>query len=92
MRREVVVDEVVGHEERRVAERFGLPRLLGQLLAGGAFGRDNTESKIAIAHVSDPIRSSPSYSGRVGRVEVGHFVPLEVSNRWITSSRCDHHG
>ena len=32
-RREIVVDEVVGHEERRVAERLGLAGLLGQLLA-----------------------------------------------------------
>ena len=30
--REVVVDEVVGHEERRVAERLGLAGLLGELL------------------------------------------------------------
>ena len=35
-RREIVVDEVVGHEERRVAERLGLAGLLGELLAGAA--------------------------------------------------------
>ena len=54
-RREVVVDEVVGDEERRVAERLGLARLLGQLLARAALGGDDTEAESAIVTMRDPI-------------------------------------
>ena len=49
-RREVVVDEVVGHEERRVAERLGLARPLRELLARAALGRDDPESKRTFHH------------------------------------------
>ena len=53
-RREVVIDEVVRHEQRGEAERLGLARLLGELLAGTTLGDDDTESELAISHDSGP--------------------------------------
>ena len=92
-RREVVVDEVVGHEERRVAERLGLARVLGQLLAGAALGRDDTETEFAIVHEAGPYRRvagvSPSSPSRRGPRSVSSRSSTSshstVSNRWITS-------
>ena len=80
-RREVVVDEVVGHEERRVAERLGLARLLGELLARAALGRDDTEAELRSCITGrDPIRSPRQ------PVEPQPPRPRSVSSRSSTSS------
>ncbi len=47
---EVVLDEVVGDEQRRVAERLDLARELGELLARAALAAGHTETKSAIVH------------------------------------------
>ena len=91
--REIVVDEVIGHEERRVAERLGLARLLGELPPRAALGRDDTESKRTI-HGSGPYplasRSSPSRRGRV-RSRRGRQLRPTRRSRSVGSraARCD---
>ena len=48
--RERMVDEVVGHVERRVTERLGLPRGLGELLCRTRLRDDHSETEPPTLH------------------------------------------
>ena len=63
-RRELVVDEVVGHEQRREPERLGLARQLGELLARARVVRDQSEAEPAIVAHGPAMYASARVSGR----------------------------
>ena len=58
-RREVVVDEVVGNEQRRVPERLDLAGELRELLARTTLADPDTETKWLCSHGVGPYRPLP---------------------------------
>ena len=53
-RREVVVDEVIGHEHRRVPERFNLACEVGELPARPSLAATDTKPESAVVHGFGP--------------------------------------
>ena len=89
-RREVVVDEVIGHEQRRVAERLGFAREFRELFAGAALGTitetepcDRAWSREATVITAAGRAPSAEAPHRV--VELFDLFPLDLATRWITS-------
>ena len=91
-RREVVLDEMVGDEERRVAECLGLACELGELLTRPTLAAGDAEAKSAIVH-----RATLQLRPQRRPVDPQPSVPLAESSsaatsrhamsctRWITS-------
>ncbi len=77
---EIVLHEVVRHEQRRVSERLGLTRELGELPARPPFAAGNRETKSPVVHrpTLAPAGRSPTAGAASGIVERVDLAPVDV--------------